>query len=78
MMQAEDHDAYPGGRIFADSLAVTFATRLFAAQTRKPATVQVDGRSLPAWRLRHVIDNVDIWIATLRFRYWLMIGMSTL
>ncbi|MFZ6759508.1 helix-turn-helix domain-containing protein [Undibacterium sp. Ji50W] len=59
MMQAEDHDAYPGGRIFADSLAVALAARLFALQSRKPATDPVAGRSLPAWRLRHVIDYVE-------------------
>lgn len=39
MMQAADHAAHPGGRLFADSLA--------------PA------RTLPAWRLRHVVEYVD-------------------
>ncbi|MBI3728925.1 MAG: helix-turn-helix transcriptional regulator [Burkholderiales bacterium] len=59
MMQAEDHDAYPGGRIFADSLAVALAARLFAVQSRKPATDPVAGSSLPTWRLRHVIDYIE-------------------
>jgi AraC family transcriptional regulator len=59
MMQAEDHDAYPGGRIFADSLAVALAARLFAVQSRKPATDPATGPGLPAWRLRHVIDYVE-------------------
>ncbi|MCH8617717.1 AraC family transcriptional regulator [Undibacterium sp. TS12] len=59
MMQAEDHDAYPGGRIFADSLAVALAARLFALQSRKPVADSVPSRSLPTWRLRHVIDYVE-------------------
>ncbi|WP_300616886.1 AraC family transcriptional regulator [Dokdonella sp.] len=56
MMQAEDHDAYPGGRLFADSLATALAARLLALQVR-PAVKP--GRALPAWRLRHVIEYVE-------------------
>ena len=56
MMQAEDHDAYPGGRLFADSLASALAVRLVALQA-PPKTAPP--RTLPAWRLRHVIEYVD-------------------
>ena len=56
MMQAEDHDAYPGGRLFADSLAAALAARLLSLQTR-PATKPE--RALPAWRLRRVADYIE-------------------
>jgi len=56
MMQAEDHDAHPGGRLFADSLASALAVRLVALQS---APTPSPARALPAWRLRHVIDYVD-------------------
>jgi AraC family transcriptional regulator len=56
MMQAEDHAGWPGGRLFADSLASALAVRLVALQSRpQPAP----SRALPAWRLRHVIEYVD-------------------
>lgn len=59
MMQAEDHDDYPGGRLFADSLAAALAIRLLALQGRpRPATGR-KARALPAWRLRHVIEYID-------------------
>ncbi len=57
MMQAEDHDAYPGGRLFADSLASALAARLLALQSRKAASPT--GRALPAWRLRHVLEYIE-------------------
>jgi AraC family transcriptional regulator len=57
MMQAEDHDAYPGGRLFADSLASALAARLLILQSRKRASTP--GRGLPAWRLRHVIEYIE-------------------
>jgi AraC family transcriptional regulator len=57
MMQAEDHDAYPGGRLFADSLAAALAARLLALQTRRAAAAP--RRALPAWRLRRVIEYVE-------------------
>jgi AraC family transcriptional regulator len=57
MMQAEDHDAYPGGRLFADSLAAALAARLLALQSRRP--VPSPGRALPAWRLRHVLEYIE-------------------
>ncbi|WP_440964594.1 helix-turn-helix domain-containing protein [Massilia sp. GER05] len=56
MMQAEDHDAHPGGRLFADSLASALAVRLVALQSRSRT---VPARALPAWRLRHVVDYID-------------------
>jgi AraC family transcriptional regulator len=59
MMQAEDHDAYPGGRLFADSLAAALAVRLLALQSRSSATTSKPGRALPAWRLRHVIEYIE-------------------
>ena len=60
MMQAEEHDGHPGGRIFADSLASALAARLLALQTlasRRPATSPV--RDLPAWQLRAVQDYIE-------------------
>jgi AraC family transcriptional regulator len=59
MMQAEDHDAYPGGRLFADSLASALAVRLVALQSRGRTTAPAPARALPAWRLRHVIEYID-------------------
>jgi AraC family transcriptional regulator len=59
MMQAEDHDAYPGGRLFADSLASALATRLLVLQTKKKVSDSKSGRALPAWRLCHVIEYID-------------------
>ncbi|GAB3352083.1 AraC family transcriptional regulator [Lysobacter tyrosinilyticus] len=60
MMQAEDHDAYPGGRVFADSLASALAARLLALETRKPVPdSKQQARALPAWRLRHVLDYIE-------------------
>jgi AraC family transcriptional regulator len=59
MMQAEDHDAYPGGRLFSDSLASALATRLLVLQTQKRVSESTSCRALPMWRLRHVIDYID-------------------
>lgn len=60
MMQAEEHDGHPGGRIFADSLASALAARLLALQTlasRQPAAAPA--RALPGWQLRAVQDYVE-------------------
>lgn len=59
MMQAEDHDAYPGGRLFADGLASALAARLLALQSRRRTSVDKPGRPLPVWRLRHVLEYID-------------------
>ena len=59
MMQAEDHDAYPGGRLFADSLASALAARLLTLQSRKTTSGAKPGRALPAWRLRHVVEYIE-------------------
>ncbi|WP_266170531.1 helix-turn-helix domain-containing protein [Dyella subtropica] len=59
MMQAEDHDSYPGGRIFADSLASALAARLLVLQSRRGMSNTKPSRALPAWRLRHVIEYVE-------------------
>lgn len=56
MMQAEDHDAYPGGRLFADSLATALAARLLALQLRPTAK---PSHALPAWRLRRVVEYIE-------------------
>lgn len=60
MMQAEEQDGHPSGRIFADSLASALAARLLALQTlayRRPAAAPV--RALPAWLLRAVQDYIE-------------------
>lgn len=59
MMQAEDHDGYPGGRLFTDSLASALAARLLALQSRKEAPDSKPVRALPAWRLRHVLEYIE-------------------
>jgi AraC family transcriptional regulator len=57
MMQAEEHAAHPGGRLFADSLASALAVRLIALQSGgRPAA---PARALPAWRLRRVVEYID-------------------
>jgi len=58
MMQAEDQEGYPSGRLFADSLAVALATRLLSLQTRRGA-VPSSGGGLPGWRLRNVIEYIE-------------------
>lgn len=59
MMQAEDHDHYPGGRLFADSLATALAARLLALDNGRANRTIRSEPALPAWRLRHVIDYID-------------------
>lgn len=59
MMQAEDRDAYPGGRLFADSLASALAARLLALQSRRRASYGKPARALPAWRLHRVLDYIE-------------------
>ena len=56
MMQAEDQDAHPGGRLFADSLATALAARLLSLQSRPAAKPE---RALPAWRLRRVVEYIE-------------------
>lgn len=59
MMQAEDQDGYPGGRIFADSLAAALAARLLALQSRRAPPSSIPARALPGWRLRHVVEYIE-------------------
>jgi AraC family transcriptional regulator len=59
MMQAEDHDGYPGGRLFADSLGSALAARLLALQSPDKAATDARLRALPAWRLRRVIEYIE-------------------
>lgn len=58
MMQAEERDGFPGGRLFADGLASALAARLLALQSRKPPAA-VPARALPAWRLRQVLEYIE-------------------
>jgi AraC family transcriptional regulator len=58
MMQAEDHDAYPGGRLFADGLATALATRLLALQSRRDPPPRT-GRALPPRRTRLVLEYIE-------------------
>ncbi|MBF5044633.1 helix-turn-helix domain-containing protein [Aggregicoccus sp. 17bor-14] len=59
MMQAEERDAYPGGRLFADSLAAALAARLLALQSHASAPPPEARRALPPWRLRRVLEYVE-------------------
>jgi AraC family transcriptional regulator len=60
IMQAEERDGHPGGRIFADSLASALAARLLALQARAGhRPVPPSARALPAWQLRAVQDYVE-------------------
>ncbi|MCP3102444.1 AraC family transcriptional regulator [Myxococcus sp. K15C18031901] len=59
MMQAEEHDGYPGGRLFADSLASALAARLLALQSRQGPPSTREARALPAWRLRQVLEYIE-------------------
>jgi len=59
MLQAEDHDGYPGGRLFADSLASALAARLLALQSRNGSSASKSGRALPTWRLRNVMEYIE-------------------
>jgi AraC family transcriptional regulator len=59
MMQTEEHDGYPAGRLFSDSLAAALAARLLALQTPEKASTDARTRALPAWRLRRVIEYIE-------------------
>lgn len=59
MMQAENHDGYPGGRLFADSLASALAVRLLTLQSARATPAAARSRALPAWQLRQVIEYIE-------------------
>jgi len=59
MMQAEDRDAYPGGRLFADSLATALAARLWSLQSRHRQASSLSSRAMPVWRLKQVIEYIE-------------------
>jgi AraC family transcriptional regulator len=59
MMQAEEHDGHPGGRLFADSLGSALAIRLLTLQSPAKTPAADRSRSLPAWRLRRVIEYIE-------------------
>ncbi|MEO7732536.1 MAG: AraC family transcriptional regulator [Kofleriaceae bacterium] len=61
MMQAEDREGHPSGRLFADSLAAALAARLIARQSAPTAP---RGAALPAWRLRRVLAYIEAHLAT--------------
>jgi AraC family transcriptional regulator len=60
IMQAEDHEGCPTGRLFMDSLATALAARMIALQTRRDEPTPKSGRGLPPWRLRRVIEYIDV------------------
>jgi AraC family transcriptional regulator len=59
MMQAEDHDGYPNGRLFSDGLACALAARLLSLQSPERASPSARDRALPAWRLRRVVEYIE-------------------
>ncbi|WP_130617274.1 AraC family transcriptional regulator [Dyella amyloliquefaciens] len=59
MMQAEDRDAYPSGRLFTDSLAAALAARLLALQSQHRRPQAPVPRALPTWRLNQVIEYIE-------------------
>ncbi|WP_342379542.1 AraC family transcriptional regulator [Myxococcus stipitatus] len=59
MMQSEDLEGYPGGRLFADSLATALAARLFALQSHTENPEARHRHALPAWRLRQVVEYIE-------------------
>lgn len=60
MMQAEERERYPSGRLFVDALADALAARLLALQQRRfAAAAGAPAQALPAWRLRRVIDYIE-------------------
>lgn len=58
MMQAEEHEGHPGGRLFADGLATALAARLLALQGGR-AEAPAAGRALAPWRLRRVVEYIE-------------------
>ncbi|MGY3266861.1 helix-turn-helix domain-containing protein [Lysobacter sp. HA35] len=59
LMQAENDDGYPAGRLFADGLACALATRLLALQRVVSKSSSDANRALPAWRLQRVIEYIE-------------------
>ena len=59
MMLAEERDGYSSGRLFSDSLALALAARLVALQAGRDAAGERPDRTLPTWRLRHVLDYIE-------------------
>lgn len=59
LMQAENREGYPGGRLFADSLASALAVRLLSLQSLRAVRSPDRPRTLPAWQLQRVIDYIE-------------------
>jgi AraC family transcriptional regulator len=59
MMQAEDRDGHPSGRLFTDSLASALAARLLRLQWRQGDAPAGRGHGLPEGRLRRVIEYIE-------------------
>jgi AraC family transcriptional regulator len=60
IMQAEDQEGCPTGRLFMDSLATALAARMLALQARHDEPRSKPGRGLPAWRLRRVVEYIEV------------------
>lgn len=61
MMQAEERDGFPGGRLFSDSLGTALAARLMALQ-RHAAPNVTSAAALAPWRLQRVIDYIEAYL----------------
>lgn len=59
LMQAENHEGYPGGRLFADSLASALAVRILSMQSLRAPRTPDRPRALPAWQLQQVIEYIE-------------------
>lgn len=62
MMQAESHDDYPGGRLFADGLASALAARILALQSTQVPLHSPRMRALSPRLLRRVIEYIETHI----------------
>jgi AraC family transcriptional regulator len=59
MMQAEELDRYPSGRLFADSLASALAARLLSLQFNLTTSTYKARRGLSTNSLRRVIEYIE-------------------
>ncbi|HEY1140008.1 MAG TPA: AraC family transcriptional regulator [Lysobacter sp.] len=58
LMQAEGREGYPSGRLFVDSLACALAARLLKLGAPNARVVD-EGRAMPAWRMRKLVDYIQ-------------------
>jgi AraC family transcriptional regulator len=59
MMQAEERDGYPSGRLFSDSLGSALAARLVSLQSRRSEALTRPTGALPAWCVRRVLEYIE-------------------